>query len=463
MKKPLAVACVSLACACASTGGGQGLEWSTQIDGGCVPGSASTSTPTVANGMVYVGSRDGSVYAVDATSGAQKWRFETRGKAQVNATPVVDAGSVYVGGWDGVFYALDATTGKPKWSFDAGLPVMDRALVHGGRVIFVTGGRQARNDWGDGLVYGLDASSGQPAWVVDTLPDLGSQRRWPSHPPVIKDGVAFVVNWNATRLQTGKPDSARVSVHAIDAASGRIRWSSTFDGAWPSPPAVVEGYLLLATSPRQARGIELHALESSSGRRVSSHGATGGESYSLGIGNRNQSRPPLVVGTDLVLLPTDTSLAGIDVRTGKERWRLSEPFQEEPINQIHAGPLVYVMTGETLKPTLGNLHGIDPATGKIVWSARMVSRNTIHAVIDGVIYLKTSILRQSLLAIDGMTGKELATVWASSPIGSQSYTICSGPVRNGNQLFLSTAWESFAGGRTLRGHLYSVPAPAASR
>jgi serine/threonine-protein kinase len=463
-RKALTVACIPVVlCGCASPGDRQGLEWKVQIDGGCVPGSGSASVPVVAHGAVFVGSRDGSVYAIDAATGAQRWRFETQTKAPVNATPAVDGDAVYIGGWDRTFYALDAMTGRPRWSFDAGLPIMDKALVYGGRVIFATGGRQARSDRGDGLVYGLDASSGRKKWAVDTLPDVESQSKWPSHPPALKDGVAYVVNWNATRFVAGEPDSARVYVHAIDAASGKVRWSTKFNGAWPSPPVAVQGHLLLATSPREARAVELHALDLSTGRQAWNYATSGGKHYSLGVSVRNQVQPPAVVGNDLVLLSTDVSLVAIDVATGKERWRLTEPFQREPLNQIHAGPLVYVLTGETLAPSLGHLHGIDPITGQVVWSTSMVSRNRIEAVLDGVLYLRTAILRQSLIAIDGRNGKELGTVWASSPFGSESYQHCSGPVRHDKQLLMTTAWESFAGGRTLRGYLYSVPAPAGPR
>lgn len=64
------------------------------------------SSPTVVDGAVYFGSGDGSVYAVDAHSGALRWRYRTGDV--VHASPVVVDGKVYVGSWDTYFYALDS-------------------------------------------------------------------------------------------------------------------------------------------------------------------------------------------------------------------------------------------------------------------------------------------------------------------------------------------------------------------
>jgi outer membrane protein assembly factor BamB len=436
-------------------------KWKVQIDGGCVPSAASRSEPVASNGTVYVGSSDGGIYALDALTGGRKWRFQTG--AGISATPVIDRNSVHIGSWDGRFYAIDIMTGQPKWSFDVEVPVVEGALVHAGKVIFVGGWVQTSGAKGNGLIYALDASTGENAWTFDTLPDMGSQPRWPSHMPVIRDEVAYVANWNAARYVDGAPDPAQVYVHAIDPISGRALWSSALNGAWPSPVAVGPKHVLFTTSSRESSGttFELHALDSATGQEKWSYKATErGGKYLVDLRAQNVWRPPMLVSDDLVVLSTDAEVIGIDVNTGKQRWSLTEPFKNEPINQIHFGPLVYVVTGDTMAPTSGNLHGIDPQTGKLAWSMRMYSRNRIRAVVDGVLYVSTDILRKSLFAVDGVTGKELETVWFSSPVGSESYSICSGPVRYGRQLLMSTERQSFAGGRPLQGYLYSLAAPA---
>jgi len=64
-----------------------GLRWS-YITGGLV-----YSSPAVANGVVYVGSEDFNVYALDASTGAKLWSFATGGK--VFSSPAVASGVVY--------------------------------------------------------------------------------------------------------------------------------------------------------------------------------------------------------------------------------------------------------------------------------------------------------------------------------------------------------------------------------
>jgi len=77
-----------------------------------------TSSPAVANGVVYVGSRDRNVYALDASTGALLWNYFAN---QGSSSPAVANGVVYVGtsypsGW--YVYALDASTGALLWSYN---------------------------------------------------------------------------------------------------------------------------------------------------------------------------------------------------------------------------------------------------------------------------------------------------------------------------------------------------------
>ena len=63
------------------------------------------SSPAVVAGVVYVGSGDSYVYALDADSGELRWRYST-GNGVFSSPAVVD-GVVYVGSDDGYVYALD--------------------------------------------------------------------------------------------------------------------------------------------------------------------------------------------------------------------------------------------------------------------------------------------------------------------------------------------------------------------
>jgi outer membrane protein assembly factor BamB len=82
--------------------GSLNLKWS-YTTGGAVSSSA------VAHGVVYIGSGDGNVYALNASTGAKLWSYTTGNI--VSSSPAVAHGVVYVGSHDGHVYALNASTG----------------------------------------------------------------------------------------------------------------------------------------------------------------------------------------------------------------------------------------------------------------------------------------------------------------------------------------------------------------
>jgi outer membrane protein assembly factor BamB len=73
------------------------------------------SSPAIWNGIVYFGSGDGNVYALDASTGTAKWKFATGNV--VHASPAIADGTIFIGSWDSYFYAIDAASGKEKWRF----------------------------------------------------------------------------------------------------------------------------------------------------------------------------------------------------------------------------------------------------------------------------------------------------------------------------------------------------------
>jgi len=69
-------------------------------------------------GIVYVGSRDHSLYALDASTGELRW--SARAADVIDSTPTIDNGVVYVGSHDHRLYALSAQTGEKLWSYTTG-------------------------------------------------------------------------------------------------------------------------------------------------------------------------------------------------------------------------------------------------------------------------------------------------------------------------------------------------------
>jgi eukaryotic-like serine/threonine-protein kinase len=99
------------------------------------------SAPAVAAGVVYLGSFGPNVSALIAATGEQLWRFVAAGESFGAAVTLAD-GLVYASGHNGgALYALDAETGQEQWRFDLEVPyraVSSATVVDG--VVYVHGG-----------------------------------------------------------------------------------------------------------------------------------------------------------------------------------------------------------------------------------------------------------------------------------------------------------------------------------
>lgn len=197
-------------------------------------------TPAVANGNVYFGSYDGKFYAVDAKSGAVKWKFATGGERRFEAkglhgmqpkdqtiadafdvflsSPAVVDGVVYFGSGDNYLYAVDASTGELRWKFKTGDVVhASPAVVNG--VVFV-------GSW-DSYFYAVDAKNGKEKWRFHGGEDalIHNQVGFQSSPAVV-DGVVY----------TGCRDA---QLYALDAASGKLKWKVDNALSWVITSAAV--------------------------------------------------------------------------------------------------------------------------------------------------------------------------------------------------------------------------------
>ncbi|MBI2979571.1 MAG: PQQ-like beta-propeller repeat protein [Chloroflexi bacterium] len=120
-------------------------------------GGAISSSPAVAYGTVYIGSRDNKLYALDAATGAKRWEFPTG--SWVESSPSVAGGVVYFGSNDGVLYALDANTGQKLWSFKTNYAITSAPAITDGVLYFGSD---------DYYLYALNASTGTKLWAFNT-------------------------------------------------------------------------------------------------------------------------------------------------------------------------------------------------------------------------------------------------------------------------------------------------------
>ncbi len=200
------------------------------------------SSPAVSGGLVYFGSGDGNVYALDAATGALKWKFKTGDV--VHASPAIADGMVFIGSWDSYFYALDAATGAEKWRFKTGedpvshnqVGIQSSAAVADGVVFF--GCR-------DSHLYAVDEFTGKAKW---SYPTGGT---WILTSPAVSQGkVYFAISYGGL-------------LFAADAQTGKILYSVDFKG-WPiySSPAIAGDTLYVGSTAGTMNAVDLtsHSL-----------------------------------------------------------------------------------------------------------------------------------------------------------------------------------------------------------
>ncbi|MEU8850279.1 serine/threonine-protein kinase [Streptomyces sp. NPDC048564] len=129
--------------------------------------------PAVTGGGVYLADYLGTVYALDATDGRDRWRIATEARASIDPV-LVAGGHVHVGSGKGL-YTLDAVTGTPKWRFQAGGDIVGAPSVAEGRIHFGST---------DHLLYTLKADDGRLRWKLATGGEITGS-------PVVQDGVVY--------------------------------------------------------------------------------------------------------------------------------------------------------------------------------------------------------------------------------------------------------------------------------
>lgn len=231
------------------------------------------STPIVVGDTLYVSSSWGpkTVFALDAKSGAIKWRYEPElpndmmqyGCCDVNNRGVSYAdGKIFVGRLDGHLVALDATTGKEIWKvqvvdYKQGSVITSPPLVVKNLVITGYGGGEYG---GRGSLTAYDTSTGKEVWKTWTVPGAGEPGNdtWKGDTWKTGGGAAWLIGsydpktntvfwgtsnpspWNALVRGTGTGEYGKftnlytASTIALDAGTGKIKWflQGTPHDAW---------------------------------------------------------------------------------------------------------------------------------------------------------------------------------------------------------------------------------------
>ena len=230
------------------------------------------ATPVMVDGTLYFPGNFGRVYAVDATSGKEKWVYDPGVDGQwgryaccdaVNRGLVVWQGRVYVGALDGYLHAIDAATGKRVWKVDTLLErdpqhpytLSGAPVIAGDSVVIGCGGGDFRGV--RGYIAAFDASTGQLKWRFYTVPRnpkegpqdqphlVGALKTWdPQHPweegsgGTVWDGISYDPELKLIYFGTGNAAPYNIkrqgqpvgdhlyaaSIIAVHAQTGQMAW-----------------------------------------------------------------------------------------------------------------------------------------------------------------------------------------------------------------------------------------------
>lgn len=177
------------------------------------------SSPAADSSTVVFGADDGCVYALDAHTGALRWRHAS--DAPVVAAPAIAAGRVVVGNLHGLVRALDIVSGRLLWTYAAGAPVYGHALMIDELAVVVTIG---------GTMTGLRVTDGMAVW---TTPADGPMNAGAA----AAGGVIFAGTLNR-------------EIVAVRAKDGVLLGRTAVGGRIKSPPVIAQGRVFVATDEK---------------------------------------------------------------------------------------------------------------------------------------------------------------------------------------------------------------------
>ncbi len=283
------------------------------------------ASPAVNNGIVFIPSWDGVLYAIDEYSGALKWSFNTG--ASIFSSPAIGNGIVYVGSYNGVLYALDEQTGATIWSKGiVNYPITSSPLVADGMVFYGNWCRAGLCNPA-GQFTARDANTGNVIWVNSTQAPVISS-------PSVHNGRVFFGQNDGTLM-------------AVNETNGVLLWSvAPSNVVVRTAPAVAYGRVYVGTDSRflalnELTGTTAWTFNDANNNATSgavNNGAvffgtgrgnvyalnatTGAQIWSSPTGAAVSSSPALALGSNMLLVGSnDRYLYALSMTTGVRLWR----------------------------------------------------------------------------------------------------------------------------------------------
>ncbi len=291
-----------------------------------------SSTPAIARGSAYFGTRDGYLVALDLLTNLPRWKFDLDGYP-VSSAPAVYDRMVFVGSGYAV-YAVDADRGVERWRFPMSYAGESSPTVAEG-VVYVASKEH--------YLYALDAASGEKIWSYRTDGLIYGS-------PTLSDELVLV----------GGDDG---DIFAVDRESGILRWKYAAPSGVFSTISVDNGLAIVTLNDQTviALDVEDGQLE---------------WEYSVG-GNAS----PAIDGMSLYVGSKDGAVYAFNVKSGGPPDWLFPTGNGEVLSPVVVKDLVIFAAGPTL-------FALDRTTGDLVWQYPIGANATTEpVVVDGRIYI----------------------------------------------------------------------------
>ncbi len=126
-----------------------------------------SSGPGIGDGLLLLGTNRGELVAFDSTDGAERWK--TRLASEILSVPRIRSGVVVTSTLDGSVYALNGADGAPRWDYRRPMPV----LTLRGMSSPVIAEASAIVGFADGRLVKLELDNGAPQWELIITPPVG--------------------------------------------------------------------------------------------------------------------------------------------------------------------------------------------------------------------------------------------------------------------------------------------------
>ncbi len=289
---------------------------------------ASKSSPLVDQGIIYVGADDGHLYAIREADMSLAWSFRVRPQARqgIHATPALDDKHVYIGAYDGWLYALNKVTGRLVWQTRLGDSIGSSAVIWGDRLYV---GVETIKREGD--LSCVNKNTGEHVYSTD---NFGHHTH--ATPTINPDTATVFMGANSHRF------------FAIDANTGKLKWTYETGGPIKSTAALVEGDVLFTSWDGH-----LYKLSQQTGALV----------WRFKSNDQSMSSPAIDTDWRVVYCGSrDKLLYAVSLDDGKKRWsfRTQGGIRSSPIivrNSAAMGKIVIFGSRDNA------LYGLDAASG----------------------------------------------------------------------------------------------------